>query len=143
MDLRVVELGTDKVGKTWFVGVQLLSSDSLTPFTAVNFFVFPNRNYHKRREVTFEFGCGVSIRDSSKSCAKIEDLVVPERLENRGIGSLLLSFVEVWLRQQCVREIHGKLNEADSGHYDKLEYFYKKHGYSFDVAKREIRKILN
>ena len=48
-------------------------------------------------------------------------------IENKGYGSIMLSSVIKLAKTLRIREIRGNL--LDSDHFDKLEHFYKKHGF--------------
>jgi len=104
-----------------------IQSDSGFPRTLVNLFV----KGHKTDSI---IGYGfLSIGRMARE-AKIEDLVIEsERFENRGIGSALLKLMESVARERGVMGIMGDLSDVDKDHYEKLSYFYKKHGYSFTL----------
>lgn len=50
-------------------------------------------------------------------------------VENKGYGSSMLKNIIKLARDIGVREITGNLSEVDSDHFDKLKYFYVKHGF--------------
>ncbi len=60
--------------------------------------------------------------------AKINDIVVEE--ENLGIGSLLLNRAIAWCKMNGIERIFGELSSVDADHFDKLQYFYEKHGFT-------------
>ena len=62
--------------------------------------------------------------------ARLIDVRVSKQLENRGLGSLLVGQAITECKQRGHRGIEGKLSTVDSGHFDKLEYFYKRLGFS-------------
>ena len=62
--------------------------------------------------------------------AKISDIVVDRREENLGIGSLLLNRAVAWCRTNGIKCIVGELSFVDADHFDKLQYFYEKHGFT-------------
>jgi GNAT superfamily N-acetyltransferase len=53
--------------------------------------------------------------------------------ENRGIGSLLIKFVEKWEIELGSNEIFGDISIKDYDHFDKLEHFYTKNGWTFKL----------
>ena len=58
-------------------------------------------------------------------------------LENRGIGSSLLTLIEIWAKKHGVINIIGDLSNVDADHFDKLKYFYNKNGYDFQMGKAD------
>lgn len=54
---------------------------------------------------------------------------IEAHFENRGYGSIMLSTIITLAETLNIREIKGNLTSTDSDHFDKLEHFYKKHGF--------------
>ncbi len=69
--------------------------------------------------------------------AKINDIVVDHREENFGIGSLLLNRAEAWCKFNGIERIYGELSSVDADHFDKLQYFYEKHGFTVRWLNQE------
>ena len=69
--------------------------------------------------------------------AFLGDVRVEKRFENRGVGSMLMEEVVTESKQRGHEGIEGKISEADSGHFDKLQYFYVKLGFSVVFYDRE------
>lgn len=65
--------------------------------------------------------------DKRKRTILIGDIV--SNIEDRGYGSIMLSRIVELARKLKIRELRGNLSSADSDHFDKLEYFYKKHDF--------------
>ena len=61
--------------------------------------------------------------------ALLADIHVDRRMENRGLGSMLLTAVIEACRARGHKGIEGRLSRADSGHFDKLRHFYEKFGF--------------
>ena len=65
-----------------------------------------------------------------KSIARLADVQVDDRIENRGMGTMLV----MEAIKECKRRGHvgidGYLSIADSDHFPKLKYFYTKLGFS-------------
>ena len=70
----------------------------------------------------------------------IDDFLVTE--QNIGNGSLLMENLIKYTKSQDFMYIYGMLSPVDKDHFDKLYYFYKKHGFevSFD-SNRESGHI--
>ena len=62
--------------------------------------------------------------------AVLDDIQVDRRMENRGLGSMLLSRVIAICKDRGHQGIEGKLSRTDSDHFDKLKHFYEKHGFT-------------
>ena len=56
-------------------------------------------------------------------------------IENKGYGSKVLSSLIKICQQLKVKAIIGEISETDSGHLDKLEHFYAKHGFKLTMYK--------
>ena len=62
--------------------------------------------------------------------AKLLDVRVHPNFENRGVGSMLVRMVIEECKRRGNRHIWGVLSEVARDHFDKLEHFYKKLGFS-------------
>lgn len=56
-------------------------------------------------------------------------------VENAGYGSILVRNITKIAMRLEVEEIRGELSGVDAGHFNKLEYFYRKHGYKVSFNK--------
>ena len=77
-----------------------------------------------------------------QSMAYLHDVRVDSHIENRGMGSMLVREAI----EECARRGHegmyGYLSELDSGHFQKLKYFYEKLGFSvsfYDPSRPDYR----
>ena len=64
------------------------------------------------------------------SFAFLADIHIDSSVENRGLGSMLLTLVIAACRARMHQGIEGDLVEVDSGHFDKLKHFYEKFGFT-------------
>lgn len=55
--------------------------------------------------------------------------------EDRGYGSAVIKSMIKICRQLGVKLIRGEISERDSGHLDKLRYFYAKHNFEVTMYK--------
>lgn len=70
-----------------------------------------------------------NIDDKSKKNLKIADIITVEK--NIGNGSLLMKYLFQYANEnKNIKKITGTLSELDKDHFDRLEYFYKKHGFN-------------
>ena len=60
---------------------------------------------------------------------------IKSEVENGGYGSKVLSSLIKICQQLKVKAIIGEISETDSGHLDKLEHFYAKHGFKLTMYK--------
>lgn len=66
---------------------------------------------------------------------KIDDIIVEDN--NVGNGSILMPyFLDYCKKYTDARYISGELSSVDSGHFDRSEHFYKKHGYEVIFNER-------
>ena len=77
-----------------------------------------------------------------QSMGFLNDVLGDSRIENRGLGSMLIGEAI----GACIRRGHigmqGYLSEVDAGHFSKLKYFYEKRGFSvvfWDVRHPDYR----
>ena len=59
---------------------------------------------------------------------KIDDILADD--ENVGNGSILMRYFIEYCKTTDAKYICGQLSSVDKGHFDCLEHFYKKHGFS-------------
>ncbi|MFT8347332.1 hypothetical protein [Clostridium saccharoperbutylacetonicum] len=68
------------------------------------------------------------VNDINKKVIKIADIQTPEK--SIGNGSILMKYLFEYVNQNTtIKRIIGTISEVDQGHFDRLEHFYKKHGF--------------
>jgi hypothetical protein len=68
------------------------------------------------------------VEDTNKKIIKIADIQTPEK--NRGNGSILTKYLFKYVNENTnIKKIIGTISEVDQDHFDRLEHFYKKHGF--------------
>lgn len=67
-----------------------------------------------------------SCEDTIELC----DIEVFGENEGRGYGSILLNSLINFALDNSVKKIIGWISSSDKDHFDKLDYFYKKHGFN-------------
>ncbi|MFL0163962.1 hypothetical protein [Candidatus Clostridium helianthi] len=66
--------------------------------------------------------------DIDKKIIKIADIIISNK--NRGNGSILMKYLFEYVNQNSdIKKIIGTISEVDQDHFDRLEHFYKKHGF--------------
>jgi hypothetical protein len=66
--------------------------------------------------------------DTSKKIIKIGDIITPEK--NNGNGSILMKYLFQYASEKKnIEKVIGEISEIDKNHFDRLEHFYKKHGF--------------
>ena len=145
MPRRSSTLGVDSVGESWFV--EVIQSN---PFDLAEFKAWPSRVRRPFSTVEFAYAY-VMVTDEEATrrtdWASLEDIVVVSGWENRGVGSLLLRYIEGWCRGKAHSGVRGDLSAVDLGHMDKLKHFYTKNGFTFilnppgDTTKRFMGTI--
>ena len=81
--------------------------------------------------------------------AYLTDVQVDKYLENRGVGSMLVGEAIKECKLRGHKGIEGDLSNVDSDHFDKLEYFYEKLGFTVvfyepehpDYSPRRVGKV--
>lgn len=63
-------------------------------------------------------------------------------MENKGYGTIMLSRLLKLAQKLKIREIKGNLSSVDSDHFDKLEHFYKKHGFRVEFNPGKISGLI-
>lgn len=76
------------------------------------------------------------VHDATRRTVLIGDIV--SYIEGRGYGSIMLSRIVELARRLGIRELKGNLSSTDSNHFDKLEHFYKKHGFKVRFDPRKL-----
>ncbi|MFT8319630.1 MAG: GNAT family N-acetyltransferase [Bacillus sp. (in: firmicutes)] len=77
----------------------------------------------------------------SDDTIEIGDIEVFGENKGRGYGSILLHSLVSFAIQYSVNTISGWISHTDKDHFDKLDHFYKKHG--FDVIWGNSSQIVN
>lgn len=77
------------------------------------------------------------IEKSEFSPAHVEIIDILTKDDNIGNGSILMPYLFKHCREIGAEYIYGKLSPVDRDHFDRSEYFYKKHG--FEVNFNEDR----
>ena len=62
--------------------------------------------------------------------AYLTDVRIDKRLENRGVGSMLVQRAIEECKRRGHKDMEGDLSDVDRGHFDKLKHFYEKLGFS-------------
>lgn len=119
-------LGTDKEGRQW--RTEVYQDKPLAP--DVHFRVWP-ASLKPSEWKNPSANALVSI--ISKDVAKLESIEVDPSLENQGIGSLLLTYIERWAVRNGIIALYGDLNRKHADHFDKLEHFYQDHGWNWEL----------
>ena len=73
--------------------------------------------------------------------ALLQDIEV--QLENIGIGTLLLQAIIEDCEGRGHRGLEGYLSAADRDHFDKLQYWYSKNGFSIEFYGQEAGQTPN
>lgn len=94
---------------------------------------------HKRGIVLNRIRLSANYR--SEDTIEICDIEVFGENEGRGYGEILLNSLINFAIDNSVKTISGWISQTDKDHFDKLDYFYKKHG--FDVIWGNSSNIAN
>jgi hypothetical protein len=69
--------------------------------------------------------------DRAKKIIKIADIIIPEK--NNGNGSILMKYLFKYVNaNENIRKIIGTISEVDNDHFERIEAFYKKHGFKVE-----------
>ena len=74
--------------------------------------------------------------------AFVNDVRVDRSIEDRGLGSLLVREAIEECKRRGHKGMYGYLSDVDIGHFPKLEYFYRKLGFSVsfnDMTRPDYR----
>ena len=121
-------LGKDKNGSSWVIFTDRCPPVGSLRFTNVTFYVCLASDENAEK---FIGKAALTIHDAEQSIAKIENIVIYPPYRGRGVGSLLLDYLERWAIKENIKKLHGELVRVDIDHIDILRCFYKKHGFSF------------
>jgi GNAT superfamily N-acetyltransferase len=125
---KLYELGYDKYGKRWFVRTVRFTPD----YGDTTLELIEEKDIDKANNFHVPPRAKCTIWKEPNNTLIINDIVIiDESLENRGIGTLILTFVEHLVRLQGIGKLYGELSHADADHLDKLEHFYNKLGFDF------------
>lgn len=72
----------------------------------------------------------LSANYTCEETVEIGDIEVFGENEGRGYGSILLDSLINFAKDNSINTISGWISYADKNHFDKLDYFYKKHGFN-------------
>ncbi len=64
---------------------------------------------------------------------RIIDVRVDSFMENRGVGSMLVKLAIEASKRRGNLGLDGEISSVDRGHFDKLEHFYEKLGFDFEL----------
>ena len=79
--------------------------------------------------VTGRYTASVTVTDglgAFRPMAVLDDIRVDRRMEDQGVGSMLLGEVIEVCRERGHAGIEGQLSRTDSRRFDKLKHFYEK-----------------
>ncbi len=123
-------LGRDKENKQWLVEVYqdrpLATSVHIRAWRA-----------HHRPGPWRKYSAEALLSLISKDVAKIESIQVDPSLENRGIGSLLLAFIERWTVRHGIVALYGDLQNMHASQFDKLEHFFQSNGWNWELFSED------
>ena len=137
---ELYELGHDKFGEKWYI--ILLGDDDLTEYFVMD-------EAHKgSKDLNFDTitpTCAFSITSNIMELLDID--IYPEYYRKRGIGTLIINFIEKLARSKGVLKIEGKISETDD--LNHLQRFYGRLGFTVTPYKNKqgvyvgsIEKIL-
>lgn len=72
----------------------------------------------------------LSANYTSEETIELCDIEVFGENVGRGYGSILLDSLINFAKDNSIKTISGWISYADKNHFDKLDYFYKKHGFN-------------
>ena len=85
----------------------------------------------------------IYCENEESNTVKIADILTGT-YTNMGYGSILIKYVLEYLNQRKdIKKINGALVEIDRDHFDRLEHFYKKHGFNVKFKEDENGKRIN
>ncbi|MFC1870234.1 hypothetical protein ACFLYE_03080 [Chloroflexota bacterium] len=124
------KLRTDKKGKQW-----LLESHQSEPLASdIHFRVWPERLRPSQREYP---SAKALVSLISQDVAKLESIRVDTDLENRGLGSLLLDYIDRWTKAHGIIALYGDLMAAHAPSFEKLEHFFTTQGWTWELFKED------
>ncbi|MFP3919504.1 GNAT family N-acetyltransferase [Lysinibacillus telephonicus] len=72
----------------------------------------------------------LSAKFNDEETIELCDIEVIGENEGRGYGTILLNSLINFAIDNSIKTILGWISYADKDHFDKLDYFYKKHGFN-------------
>lgn len=72
----------------------------------------------------------LSANHTSADTIELCDIEVFGENEGRGYGSILLNSLINFAIENSIKTISGWISYSDKDHFDKLDFFYKKHGFN-------------
>lgn len=114
---------------SWYISLGLMTVDELadSPGWVMRLYsIYEERMVCEARLVHY-------IEDKTILIGDIEAYI-----ENKGYGSIMLSSVIKLAQSLNICKLKGNLSAVDSNHFDKLEYFYKKHGFHVRFDSKRI-----
>lgn len=113
----------NKVGEFFFV-CAMKDKDEYTLITLKS--IDNQRDISKLNIITERY-----TNDTNKKIVKIADIIISNK--NRGNGSILMKYLFQYANQNSnIKKIIGTISEVDQDHFDRLEHFYKKHGFKVE-----------
>ncbi|WP_138977005.1 hypothetical protein [Brevibacillus laterosporus] len=70
---------------------------------------------------------------------KIADIKIEGDRVNRGYGSIMMEGVKKFVHEMQIKVITGWISSVDWGHIDRLEHFYRKHGFDCQLNHENKR----
>jgi hypothetical protein len=132
---KLYKLGYDKYGERWFVRTVKFTPD----YGDTTLELIKEENIDKANNFHVPPRAICKMWKESNNSMTINDIeIIDKSLENRGIGTLILIFVEKLARLQGINKLYGELSIVDVDHLDKLKHFYNKLG--FDFVLHETKK---
>jgi GNAT superfamily N-acetyltransferase len=128
---EIYELGADNLRKKWFIVLDMVGE-------AVSFDVVDEDHKDKKDYHKYSIIDRSGFRKTSKEII-IDDIVIKDEYQNRGIRTLIIKFIEKWAKSQGIRKIYGKISETDSEHFEQLMQYYKNLGFKFVLYKPQKR----
>lgn len=80
------------------------------------------------------------VKIESPTNAKMEDILLEVDNREHGLGSLLINYVEEWLRERGIVYIWGDLSDVDRANFAKLKGFYDRNGWTFELFSADKLK---
>jgi len=119
-------LGTDKDGRQW--RTEIYQDRPLAPDVYFQAQPAELKSWQKKTSPA-----SAMLSMVSKDVAKLDNIEVDPSLENRGLGSLLLDYIERWAARNGIVALYGDLNRKQADHLDKLEFFFSGHDWTWEL----------
>jgi GNAT superfamily N-acetyltransferase len=132
MKTCVYPLGKDKLGLDWHVMVKDYPMGKLRFLDFIPFIRTGTLSETRVKKVLkpTEVAC---VHPRSRTQAYLNDIQVGDVYQDRGLGTLLIRFVEEWEKERGINEIFGDISIKDRNDFSKLEHFYIKNGWTFEL----------